>query len=709
MSVTGLFTNRMQGNPDIPPNALVDRKQFVNVRLELFDFGKDNKGVSLELNLFDDTNLKAVRDRIERNKSGGFAWIGHIDGAVDSSVTLVVEDQRVSGTINMPDALYNIRHVKDNLHVVSEIDIFGLFMAEELAVANMLEPFESEVFNLVNRERIIAGLDPLRNDDRLTFAARSHSEDMAQQNYFSHTSLDGRTVGDRIKAEGYSGFTYGENIAAGFSTAEAVMNGWMNSPGHRANILNSNFCDIGVGYAPGGSFRHYWTQDFGCGADAPPTPTPTNTPTPRPTPSACNSDPKFQQTTVQNGATYYTDRTYTFTNVPSHYIGLDMIRALNAERNNTCNGGYMRFTLPEDAKVFIAYDRRATNLPNWMDGFTDTGDIINTSLSSQRWLKVYSKQFSANDCVDLGCNKGVGFSGGIVSNYCVFYGNPINTQPTGCNLDPKFQQTTVQNGTTYYTDRAYTFTNVPSRYIGLDMIRALNAERNNTCGSGYMRFALPEDAKVFVAYDRRATNLPNWMNGFTDTGDIINTSLSSQRWLKVYSKQFSANDCIDLGCNKGVGFSGGTVSNYCVFFGKLTDVSCNLNPKFEQTSVQNGMNYYTDRLYTFTSVPTFYIGKAMIKTPNNDRNNRCASGYVRFTKSSSGFVYVAYDRRHIALPNWMNGFVDTGDSISTSLSSQRFLMIFSKFYNAGECVDLGCNKGPGFSEGIKSNYIVITD
>jgi hypothetical protein len=88
---------------------------------------------------------------------------------------------------------------------------------------------------------------------------------MAQQNYFSHTSLDGRQFNQRIAAAGYSYSTVGENIACGYSTPQAVMNGWMNSSGHRANILSASFCDIGVGYAFGAasSYGHYWTQDFG--------------------------------------------------------------------------------------------------------------------------------------------------------------------------------------------------------------------------------------------------------------------------------------------------------------------------------------------------------------------------------------------------------------------------------------------------------------
>ena len=125
--------------------------------------------------------------------------------------------------------------------------------------------FESEVIDLVNVEREARGLHPLAYDYSLAAAARDHSEDMGVQDYFSHTSLDGRTVGDRILAAGYFYNTYGENIGAGQPTPEIIINSWMSSSGHRANILNPNFCDIGVGYAyvADSTYRHYWTQDFG--------------------------------------------------------------------------------------------------------------------------------------------------------------------------------------------------------------------------------------------------------------------------------------------------------------------------------------------------------------------------------------------------------------------------------------------------------------
>ena len=125
--------------------------------------------------------------------------------------------------------------------------------------------FESEVLDLVNVQRAAQGLHPLSVNHNLATAARDHSEDMGLQGYFSHTSLDGRTVPDRITATGYFYNTYGENIAGGQPTPEDVIDAWMASSGHRANILNPNFCDIGVGYAylANSTYRHYWTQDFG--------------------------------------------------------------------------------------------------------------------------------------------------------------------------------------------------------------------------------------------------------------------------------------------------------------------------------------------------------------------------------------------------------------------------------------------------------------
>lgn len=119
-----------------------------------------------------------------------------------------------------------------------------------------------QVIALVNSERAAAGCGPLKEDPQLRNAAQGHSDDMAARGFFDHTNPDGADPGKRTTAAGYRWSTYGENIARGQQTAESVMDSWMKSPGHRANILNCSFKDIGVGIhsGPGGP---WWTQNFG--------------------------------------------------------------------------------------------------------------------------------------------------------------------------------------------------------------------------------------------------------------------------------------------------------------------------------------------------------------------------------------------------------------------------------------------------------------
>lgn len=119
-----------------------------------------------------------------------------------------------------------------------------------------------QVTALVNSERAKEGCGTVRSNDKLATAASRHSADMAARDYFSHTAPDGSDPGDRITAAGYRWSTYGENIAKGQRTAADVMNSWMQSPGHRANILNCSFKEIGVGVQDT-SAGPVWTQNFG--------------------------------------------------------------------------------------------------------------------------------------------------------------------------------------------------------------------------------------------------------------------------------------------------------------------------------------------------------------------------------------------------------------------------------------------------------------
>ena len=119
--------------------------------------------------------------------------------------------------------------------------------------------YESEVVRLVNQIRAQNGLSKLKENWELSRVARYKSQDMKDKGYFSHTSPTYGSPFDMMKSFGISYRSAGENIARGQSTPQAVVNAWMNSSGHRANILNSSYTEIGVGYVAGG---HYWTQMF---------------------------------------------------------------------------------------------------------------------------------------------------------------------------------------------------------------------------------------------------------------------------------------------------------------------------------------------------------------------------------------------------------------------------------------------------------------
>ncbi|MBI2377738.1 MAG: CAP domain-containing protein [Deltaproteobacteria bacterium] len=112
---------------------------------------------------------------------------------------------------------------------------------------------------------VYAPTGPLSMQSQLREAARAHSLDMGTNNYFSHTSLDGRSFFQRIVDSGWAGSCpCGENIAAGYSSPEAVVSGWMSSPGHCANIMSASYGAIGIGAAfkSGSTYGWYWTQDF---------------------------------------------------------------------------------------------------------------------------------------------------------------------------------------------------------------------------------------------------------------------------------------------------------------------------------------------------------------------------------------------------------------------------------------------------------------
>jgi uncharacterized protein YkwD len=122
---------------------------------------------------------------------------------------------------------------------------------------------QQSVLSLVNAARRDAGCPALSVDRRLVEAARGHAEDMASNGYFAHESPWGEGAGDRVSDTGYDWKRYAENIARGQDSPYEVVNGWLNSPPHRENILDCRLAEVGVGLAFDDEHTPYWVQDFG--------------------------------------------------------------------------------------------------------------------------------------------------------------------------------------------------------------------------------------------------------------------------------------------------------------------------------------------------------------------------------------------------------------------------------------------------------------
>ncbi|MCU0525382.1 MAG: CAP domain-containing protein [Elainella sp. Prado103] len=129
--------------------------------------------------------------------------------------------------------------------------------------------FAEQVVGLVNQERRQAGLKEVRLNPRLNASAQAHSQDMALNDFFGHKGSNGSQADERILAAGYNYSLIGENIAAGFATPSGAVEAWMNSPGHRQNILHPLLKEIGIGFyflendTGAVNYRYYWTQNFG--------------------------------------------------------------------------------------------------------------------------------------------------------------------------------------------------------------------------------------------------------------------------------------------------------------------------------------------------------------------------------------------------------------------------------------------------------------
>lgn len=195
-------------------------------------------------------------------------WIAWLTAAVMSVSVLMISASGLSHTVKQGDTMWKLavkyqigtqEIITANPQITNPNLIYPGQVLTIPEVDSSVTAFEAEVIRLVNEIRQENGLKALKANWELSRVARYKSQDMLDHKYFSHTSPTYGSPFQMIKSFGLSYRTAGENIAKGYSTPQAVVNGWMNSSGHRANILNASYTQIGVGYVKSG---HYWTQMF---------------------------------------------------------------------------------------------------------------------------------------------------------------------------------------------------------------------------------------------------------------------------------------------------------------------------------------------------------------------------------------------------------------------------------------------------------------
>ena len=183
-------------------------------------------------------------------------------------MTALVSHAAITHTVERGDSLWKLSvkyqvglsEIKSANPTIKNYDL--IYPGQQInipSVPSSTTAYEAEVVRLVNQRRAEHRLKPLTQDWELSRVARYKSQDMKDLGYFSHTSPTYGSPFQMMKSFGISYRTAGENIAKGYASPEAVVNAWMNSPGHRANILNSTYTHIGVGFVASGN---YWTQMF---------------------------------------------------------------------------------------------------------------------------------------------------------------------------------------------------------------------------------------------------------------------------------------------------------------------------------------------------------------------------------------------------------------------------------------------------------------
>ncbi|MCY7675209.1 CAP domain-containing protein [Bacillus safensis] len=229
-------------------------KQVINVQHQAIDLHTlaAKLHISSDVNKLSKSNQKEIEALLNKLIKSGQPVTGT---KVVKEVNKAKQEQKQE-SVKKPTASKPSTPAKENTNSNTKADQKDTTASK---ADSSLNAFEKEVVELTNKERAKQGLKALSVDSKLSKSARAKSQDMKDKNYFSHTSPTYGSPFDQMKKFGITYKSAGENIAQGQRSPQEVVTAWMNSEGHRANILNKSYTHIGVGYVKSGN---YWTQQF---------------------------------------------------------------------------------------------------------------------------------------------------------------------------------------------------------------------------------------------------------------------------------------------------------------------------------------------------------------------------------------------------------------------------------------------------------------
>jgi hypothetical protein len=361
----------------------------------------------------------------------------------------------------------------------------------------------------------------------------------------------------------------------------------------------------------------------------------------------------YQKDTLGAGSLTYTDRAYTFTSVPSLLEGQEFIRSANDDKT-AAGADYLTFSLAADATVFVLFDDRVATLPAWLnDGtWSLTADKVGTTDITRR---IYQKQYHAGT-VRLGGNAGAPMAG-AASNYNVaavaLPTPPPDTTPPETSL--------VSGPASVTTDTSASFSFASSE-DGSSFECQLDDGAFTACTSPQTYTGLTVGAHTFQV-------------AATDPAGNLEPIPANHAWT------------VDAPPASGELITGIVVSN---------------GNAYQMDTLGAGSLTYTDRAYTFTSVPSLLDGQEFIRSANDDKTANEAD-YLTFRLTANARIYVLFDDRAVTLPAWLNDgtWTLTGDTVGTTDITRR---VYQKQYNAGT-VQLGGNAAAPMA-GAASNYNV---